>query len=473
MDLGHIFSMRRISYHTMRAAALLAMGLLVVINLQSATYTWDGGGSNNNLSTAGNWNPDGAPAQGAGADLIFAGSTRLSPAVEWGWTVKSLSFNSTAGAFTLTGGQFTIGTGGVTNNSTRTQTIQSQIALSANQTWNAAAGAIVSTDNFNGGNNTLTLAGSSAITISGQVSSVATLNLTGSGSRTFGTQTTASTVNITGTGASSFNGQLNVGTLNMSAGTNNFANVQATGGINISGSANANFTGPVTGGSSGMNISSSGNVNFNGSINSGSITLNGSGTTTISGNGSMSTGAVTVNNGTLVLDHNGAAINSTLTVNNGGTVIFGQNNQIPNWQTVTLNEGSTLHLGNTSQTIANLIITGDSVIDFGEGGSQLNVQEWGNISIADGITITIVNWDDSKGDVFAGRNPGTPVVNIQYADNNGNVYATGTWGGGLITPGAPVPEPATYGFIMLGSGIAFFAWRRWQTARKQAQAQHV
>lgn len=439
----------------------------------AATFTWDGGGSDNNFTSGLNWSGDVAPDRSASADLIFAGTTRLTPNANWGgWTVNSLTFGNTAGAFTLSGGELTIGAGGVVNNSANTQTIQNQIKLSADQTWNAADGAIVSTGYFSGNSKNLTLTGASAITIGGQLNGVGTLNLAGSGNRTFGGQVGATTVNAAGTGTTSFNAQLNVGTLNISAGTNNFANVQASSGINISGSANANFTGPVTGGSSGVNISSSGNVNFTGSINSGSLTLNGSGTTTISGSGQMSTGAVTVNNGTLILDHNGSAINSTLTINDGGTVVFASDNQIPSWQSVTLNEGSTLYLGDTTQTFASLIINGDSVIDFGSGGSQLNIT-YGGISIANEVTITILNWSEEAGDVFYGGNINNPdaVVHVQYADNDGNIYATATWTGssnsnGYVKPGSPVPEPSTYGLVMLGSGIVFFIWRR----RSQAAA---
>ena len=168
-----------------------------------------------------------------------------------------------------------------------------------------------------------------------------------------------------------------------------------------------------------------------------------------------------MNSGTLILDQSGGgdALNNSLTINDGGTVIFAGDNQVPEWQTVTLNEGSTLYLGDTEQTFASLVITGDSVIDFGGGGSELNVT-YGGISIADGITITIVNWDESAGDVFAGNNPGSPVVNIEYADSEGNVYATGTWGSGQITPGTPVPERSTYGLFFLGAAASLVLLRR-------------
>ena len=440
--------------------------------IQAGNYTWDGNTGNSpqsTWSTGNNWDPNSAPTRTGGHDLVFATGYKLVNEADGGdWTINSLSFGSNAGAFTLTGGGLKIGAGGVTNGSTSTQTINNQIELTADQTWTAANGAITSTGYFNANNKNLTLAGASAITLSGQLNNAATLTLSGSGNRTFGSQTSATTVNIQNTGTNAFNGQLNVTTLNLSSGTSSFANVQAgSGGINIGGTANANFTGPVTGGSGGINVTSSGNINFSGSINSGTLTLNGTGTTTLSGSESKNTGAVVVNSGTLVLAQTGGgdAINNSLTVNAGGTVVFTGNNQVPEWQTVTLNEGGSLYLGDTSQTFASLVITGDSVIDFGTGGSALNIT-YGGITIANDITLTIVNWNNST-DVFAGANPGSAVVNVQYADSSGHVYATGTWGGGQVTPGSPVPEPSTYGLLMLGTGIGAYIWREYCPRRKR------
>ena len=44
-------------------AALLAVGMILAIGgvAQAISYTWDGGGVGNDVSTAGNWNPDGVP----------------------------------------------------------------------------------------------------------------------------------------------------------------------------------------------------------------------------------------------------------------------------------------------------------------------------------------------------------------------------------------------------------------------------
>lgn len=456
---------RRHPRHPLRLGAFLLFGTSAAF-----AQTWDGGGNNNNWSTADNWSLNSVPVSGAA--ITFDGTNRTSPNLNQDWNIAGLIFDANAAAFTLGGSNgLTIGSGGITSNSPAAQTINNQITLSANQAWTANSGSITTTAYVNAASNNLALAGSGAISVFGQLGNVGTLATSGSGNRSFGGQVSASTINLASTGSTTFNQQINVSNaLNISAGTTTFSTIAGSlsGGINVTGTANANFVGAVNGGSTGITISSSGNVNFTGGINSGSITLNGTGTTTISGTGNVSTGAVTVNSGTLLLDHtanngNGTpAINSSLTVNSGGTVIFGEDNQIPAWQTVTLNAGSSVYLNNTSQTFTNLVITGDTLIDFGGTDSQLNLTAYSNgISIANGVTITIKNWDAAAGDVFSGSNPGSNVVNVVYVDNNGTPYATGTWGGNQITPGAPVPEPASAGLLVLGglTGLALLRRR--------------
>ena len=161
--------------------------------------------------------------------------------------------------------------------------------------------------------------------------------------------------------------------------------------------------------------------------------------------------------GTLVMDQTGGgdAINGSLTVNSGGTVEFQGDNQVPSWQTVTLNTGSTLLLGDTTQAFTNLVIAGDSVIDFGSGGSSLNLS---SVTVTNNAILTIVNWNNAVDMFSAQTNPGSSVVQVYYADTG----TTGTYtsGSGSIKPGTPVPEPAVYGALMTGSSIAFLFWLR-------------
>src|SRR5262245_39434689 len=96
---------------------LLAFCLLASSVSRAAVFTWDGGGANDNWSTAANWVGDVAPANNGSADVVFAGSTRLTPNVNANWDILSLSFAAGASAFTVGGSQLTIEGGGISNNS--------------------------------------------------------------------------------------------------------------------------------------------------------------------------------------------------------------------------------------------------------------------------------------------------------------------------------------------------------------------
>src|SRR5258707_1130118 len=107
-----------------RLLAVLIAGLLLAAGVacRAATLTWTGAAGDGLVSTAGNWSPAQVPS--SGDTLIFAGSTSLSPQLKTSLTVGSITFNSTATAFTLGGtGTYTVNSGGITNNSTATETI--------------------------------------------------------------------------------------------------------------------------------------------------------------------------------------------------------------------------------------------------------------------------------------------------------------------------------------------------------------
>jgi len=100
-------------------------------------------------------------------DLIFGGTTRLNNKNDFAdhSAFRSITFNSSAGAFTLNGNAITL-YGGITNNSTRTQTVNPDIALTGMHYINSAAGDITINGVISGsgslvksGANTLTLTG--------------------------------------------------------------------------------------------------------------------------------------------------------------------------------------------------------------------------------------------------------------------------------------------------------------------------
>lgn len=158
--------------------------------------TWDGGSKSTDNWIGGsginsgerNWDTDSAPI--STDNLIFAGLFRLTSNnnTTIDTSYAGITFDSTAGAFILTGNRITLG-GNILSNSSILQTINLNLALSGNRTINTASGNITIGGVISGsgfgitkqGNSTLTL--SNANTYTGNTTiSAGTLALTGSGS---------------------------------------------------------------------------------------------------------------------------------------------------------------------------------------------------------------------------------------------------------------------------------------------------
>jgi autotransporter-associated beta strand protein len=114
--------------------ASLPVGHLYYSAAPSMTYTWDGGGANNNWSTPDNWTLDVAPP--AHAELVFAGSIRLTPSndIAADTPFASIEFASGAGAFTLSGNRITMA-GDLRNLSSNLQTISLDMIFAAVRTF--------------------------------------------------------------------------------------------------------------------------------------------------------------------------------------------------------------------------------------------------------------------------------------------------------------------------------------------------
>ncbi len=169
-------------------AAMVQFGWSGGVN--AATQTWDGGGADNNLSTAANWVGDILPVP---ADsVIFTGLVRNTPSVSSATTYVGLTFDVNAGAFTFGGANSitTTGTGavGLINNSILTQTFNVPMNFAAGT---VNAGGTVATNLtghliFNGlvniGNNTLTnviFTGASNTTLAGGITGTGTAGTAG------------------------------------------------------------------------------------------------------------------------------------------------------------------------------------------------------------------------------------------------------------------------------------------------------
>jgi autotransporter-associated beta strand protein len=141
--------------------------------------TWTGGGGNGNWSTTADW--DGIPVNLA--DLTFAGTLQTSTTNNSLSSVGAITFASGAGVFTLAGNALAIG-GGITNNSTNSQTVSLNLTLSAAQQFNAASGNLIVSGTIATGGNTLTVTGSSNTTLSGAISGAGALIKSGNGTAT-------------------------------------------------------------------------------------------------------------------------------------------------------------------------------------------------------------------------------------------------------------------------------------------------
>jgi len=242
-------------------ALAAAMLLPCAADSPAATVTWDGGGTDDNWSTAANWDA----AVGAGDDLAFAGTTRLSPNNDTtaDATYNSITFSSGAGAFTLGGNRITLG-GNVTNNDADTQTINFDMILGATRTFNAASGDLA-VGGVLSGSGGLTKSGSGTLTLNGTNTYTGVTTLTGG---------TTSISSLTNGGVASGIGQA----------TNAAANIVFDGGtLEYTGAGETTdrlFTVTENGGTY-DNTSASGVSNFN---NGGAISSSGSGDRTLTFN---------------------------------------------------------------------------------------------------------------------------------------------------------------------------------------------
>ncbi|MBL6963476.1 MAG: autotransporter-associated beta strand repeat-containing protein [Bacteroidetes bacterium] len=246
----NIKSLKLIQVNTKSLWMFTLIGFLCLnpIVLFSQSATWNGGGVDNNWTTADNW---GGTAPVATNSLIFEGSTRLTPSNNFAAATNfaGITFNSGSSAFTLSGNSISLGAD-VTNNSSNLQTISIAMALTANRTFNTASGDITVEGVISGSGYALIKSGSN------------TLTLTESNTYNGGTSINEGTIGF------SSSGNLSSGTITMSNGTT----LMGTGGgsaVTFSNSfslTSGTVTIPVLGGSSGKDVTLSGSISGSGGI---------------------------------------------------------------------------------------------------------------------------------------------------------------------------------------------------------------
>ena len=391
---------------------------LLFLTAALRAQTWDGdsvAGGNLDWGTGANWSGNTAPVNNGTANVVFGGTIDNNPGpnLDQNWSISSLTFNNTAGAFTLgSTGAFTLTIlgGGITNADTQTQTINHALALNALQMWSAQSGALTIGGSVSLGANTLTFnAATGTSTISGAISGTGgllkigneTLTLGGAGNNTYGGATTvnAGTLNLNKISASAITGPLEIGD---GDGTDTVAllasnqisdaapvTVNSSGIFNLGGFTEGLLALTVNGGS--VNIGT-GVLNIGTSINMtrGSISSTGAGQLVLSGNltSNAATSSATIS-GTLSL---GAAIRNLTVADNLGTA-----NDLDISATVVsggLNKlgAGTLRLSGTNSFGSGLTVTAGTVAlgsntAAGTGSLTFN----GGTVVADGAARTLSN----------------------------------------------------------------------------------
>jgi autotransporter-associated beta strand protein len=141
----------------------------------AADKTWDGGSSQGDgwsttvlgIFSGYNWDPNGTNPV-SGDNLFFAGSTKTTNTNNTtAGNIYNITFNSGASAFTLNGNSLTLGTGGITNNSTNNQTFGTLplTLTSTSGNFNAASGNLTVNSAIGGTNGILTKTGGNALTL--------------------------------------------------------------------------------------------------------------------------------------------------------------------------------------------------------------------------------------------------------------------------------------------------------------------
>lgn len=409
--------------------------------------TWNGGGADNKWTSNPNWAENLGPGI-IGDSVTLAGTVQLAPDMNTNYTLTGLTFDATAGAFTIgssNGSTLTNGSGGVVNNSGSTETVNVPVVVNAAQTFLASAGNLTLNANISLGGNTLTVDGAANTAFSGMVSGTAGIQKNGSGTltlsgvNTYGnnggsdTSVNAGALAI-GNDQALGSSRLNIGdggivesadssshtiTNNLNFGSGAGGNVVfgGTGNLKLTGAANngtdkvLTINNPQTelsgamSGASGRTISGTGTLILSAAntyssfttINSGATLQLGNGST----NGSLATSSAIDVEGTLIFNHSDALVQGTqfsgAPITGGGSVVQAGSG------TTTLNAANTY--------------SGSTTVNNGELFITPNYQVGGNVSVADnakfGVSASSVSNSATIGSLTLG-NGGATTLDFSY-----------------------------------------------------------
>lgn len=297
---------------------------------------------------------------------------------------------------------------------------------SASTRINSDAGTLTLANTVALGSNTLTVGGAGNTTVSGQVTGASSSNLAKDGS----------------------------GTLTLSNGSNTFAgNVAVTGGTLATGTDNA--------------------------LNSSSIDVTvGAGAEldlvayaqtigTLAGLGNVefgSGGTLNLATGTSFFEGSFSG-SGTIVVGAGVTLRLGADFYAPGVN-ITL-AGGTLEVYGSTSEFGTLALTGNSIIDF--AASLDSSILFSNVSLGS-YSLAVAGWTNTQDFFLSTNNPGAqgvpPLNQISFGPSGGPPWtgdntAWQSWDNQIT----PVPEPSTYGALLMGAGLALLGYRRWRRRR--------
>ncbi len=347
------------------------------------------------------------------------------------------------GSLTLNGGQVNITSG---------------IILSPTGAITANANSAHQTSLISGGQ--VTLGAPTVFTVARDATNTSDLTVSAVVAGTSLVKQGAGVLTFTGTTANTYTGTtaINDGTLalNKTAGVNALGAGAVTVGDGLGSASSANLVllaSNQTSTAAAITLNADGRLalnNFSTSIN----TLGGTGLVDLATSGYLIVGA---SNGSSSF---GGSITGTGTLEKTGTGTLTLQSNLILAGELRLS-GGTLALNGFNLTAATLHLTGNTTIDFAGGNSTFTAA---NFIIDAGVTLTIANWSNAADYFFAtnwtGAIPNTrgaaPMNEVTF---NGFTAANTQWQG-YDHQVTPVPEPAAYGAVLLGTLTLLFFRRR-------------